>query len=130
MNRMDNRLLRAVAPLAGAAALIALYLGLSRLTGGWMLRCPLKWVTGLSCPGCGSQRALMALMRGDWQEALTVNLLLPFTIIYLALLWIGYVWDDRPAVGRMYRNITSAGALAGIAVAIIVWFIIRNILGI
>ena len=119
-----------MAPLAGAAALIALYLALYRLTGGMMAACPLKWLTGWSCPGCGSQRALMALTRGDFPEALTVNLLLPAAAVYLALLWTGYVWDDSPRIGRMRRTITSAPALAGAAAVIIIWFVVRNLAGI
>lgn len=128
MSRIDNRIFRAVVPISGATALIAVYLGMSRLTGGWMVRCPLKWLTGWSCPGCGSQRALMALTRGDWQEALTVNLLLPPAIIYLALLWVGYVWGDNAKVMRMYDAITSAKALAVAAAVIIGWFVVRNLL--
>lgn len=36
---------------------------------GWLqdhlLPCPFKYLTGIDCPGCGFQRALLALLRGD-----------------------------------------------------------------
>ena len=107
-----------------------LYLLLNRLTGGLMLRCPMKWLTGWSCPGCGSQRALMALTRGDIAEALTVNLLLLPTILYLILLWVCYIWSDTPRGERLHRRITSPGVLAAIALLVILWAIVRNIAGI
>lgn len=130
LKRIENRLLRAAAPITGAAALAALYLTASHLTGGLMLRCPIKWITGLSCPGCGSQRALTALAEGRWLEAVRVNLLLPAAIIYLVLLWTGYVWDDKPAVRRMRGHITSPAALVTAAAVIVLWSVVRNIAGI
>ena len=44
--------------------------------------CPLRYFTGLYCPGCGSLRALHALLHGDLQQAIAMNaltvILLPF----------------------------------------------------
>ncbi|WP_176133043.1 DUF2752 domain-containing protein [Hymenobacter sp. CRA2] len=38
-------------------------------------KCPLYWLAGLHCPGCGTQRALHALLNGRWAEAAGHNLL-------------------------------------------------------
>ncbi|MBC6697444.1 DUF2752 domain-containing protein [Hymenobacter sp. BT190] len=38
-------------------------------------RCPVNWLTGLHCPGCGTQRALHALLHGRLTEAVSFNLL-------------------------------------------------------
>lgn len=38
-------------------------------------RCPVHWLTGLHCPGCGTQRALHALLNGRVQQAAGFNLL-------------------------------------------------------
>jgi hypothetical protein len=38
------------------------------------LRCPIKAVFGIDCPGCGGTRAMMALMRGDVRQAAHQNL--------------------------------------------------------
>ncbi|MFD1467703.1 DUF2752 domain-containing protein [Hymenobacter caeli] len=38
-------------------------------------RCPWQWLTGLYCPGCGSQRAFHALLHGHVGRAAGLNLL-------------------------------------------------------
>ncbi|TDH28763.1 DUF2752 domain-containing protein [Segetibacter sp. 3557_3] len=51
-------------------------------------RCPFNLVTGLLCPGCGSQRAISAILHGDFLHALRLNLLLVLSlplIVYSAL---------------------------------------------
>lgn len=34
-----------------------------------LLPCPFKQLTGIDCPGCGFQRALIALLRGHLRES-------------------------------------------------------------
>ncbi len=49
-------------------------------------KCPFHSFTGLDCPGCGSQRAIHALLNGEIKQAIHYNLLLvislPFLIIH------------------------------------------------
>lgn len=50
-----------------------------------LVPCSIKHLTGFECPGCGMQRALIALLRGDLRASLCYNpSLLPFlgTLIY------------------------------------------------
>ena len=47
--------------------------------------CPFNTITGYYCPGCGSQRAISALLHGDVMQALHFNLLL-----VLSLPMVGY----------------------------------------
>lgn len=61
---------------------IALRLFCSRLLFvNWLqnnlLSCPFKYFTGIDCPGCGFQRAVMALIQGQWRASF---LLYPPTI--------------------------------------------------
>lgn len=39
---------------------------------GHLLPCPFKYITGIDCPGCGFQRAVLALMRGDFHTSFTL----------------------------------------------------------
>lgn len=48
--------------------------------------CPLHFTTGLHCPGCGTGRALHALVHGDVSRALRLNALAVAAIpVFLAL---------------------------------------------
>ena len=50
-----------------------------------LFTCSIKNLLGVDCPGCGMQRAFIALLRGNLNESLKLNAsLLPFifTVIY------------------------------------------------
>jgi hypothetical protein len=49
-------------------------------------KCPFLMLTGLKCPGCGSQRAIHALLHLDFPAACSQNILLVATLPYLFLL--------------------------------------------
>ncbi|MCG2781895.1 MAG: DUF2752 domain-containing protein [Weeksellaceae bacterium] len=46
-------------------------------------KCPVKFITGLSCPGCGSQRAVHELLHFNFKKAFEHNALLVVSIPYL-----------------------------------------------
>lgn len=51
-----------------------------------LLPCPSKYFLGVDCPGCGMQRSMMELLRGNFIESLKVYPgLIPvlFTVIFL-----------------------------------------------
>lgn len=49
--------------------------------------CPIKFVTGVSCAGCGMSRAWLALLRGDMLSAFSFHplLLLPIPAVLLLI---------------------------------------------
>lgn len=49
-------------------------------------KCPFLMLTGMKCPGCGSQRALHALLHADIKTAFSYNPLLLLSIPYVILL--------------------------------------------
>lgn len=127
MNRQN--LIKAAAIFLVAAACLTIYLSLVHFTG-FMPRCLFKMVTGWDCPGCGSQRALMALLHGHPAEACGYNLILIPTIMYLLLLAIGKLWEENPRFGRMYRALTRPVTLLAIVAILIAWTVVRNLTGI
>lgn len=88
---------------------------------GGFLGCPFRTMTGLLCPGCGSQRALHQLMHGHLGKAFDHNALLVVAIPALLLQW---AWGRYLNGGRSastYNLVVVAWAMA-----IIGWGILRN----
>ena len=50
-------------------------------------RCPMYWLTGLKCAGCGGQRALYCLLHGEFLQALRFNcfLIVVFPVFAIGL---------------------------------------------
>ena len=46
---------------------------------GW--QCPVSSTIGLACPGCGLSEALVLLIRGDWQTALSTHAFAPLLVV-------------------------------------------------
>ena len=64
-------------------SLIALIYLVFHLVG---IGCPIKFVSGISCPGCGMTRALAAVLRGDAASAFSFHPLwgtLPLLLLLL-----------------------------------------------
>lgn len=54
--------------------------------------CPLHWLTGLHCPGCGTLRAVHLLLHGDVRGALGMNALTVVLLPVLGLLLVRPRW--------------------------------------
>jgi heme/copper-type cytochrome/quinol oxidase subunit 3 len=84
-SRIAN-LSRAAVPLALAGLAAATLLLLPPAQYSFYPECPLYNSLHLLCPGCGTTRALSALLRGHLEEALRLNalttLMLPIVIAY------------------------------------------------
>jgi len=90
-------------------------------------KCIFHSLTGLDCPGCGSQRAASALLHGKLLEALDYNilfvLLLPF-ILYSAFVFSWNVFSSK----KIGQNIFySVGFVRTILCLVLVFWIVRNI---
>lgn len=84
-------------------------------------------LTGLHCPGCGSGRALTALLRGELAAALSYNFLfvmaLPFLAYYLVKVYIRVVFHRDPLPFFSF----SRGAGWTVTGVILAFWILRNI---
>jgi len=53
---------------------------------GHMKPCTFKEVVGIECPGCGLQRSVIALLKGNiWESILIYPALLPVTAMFIFL---------------------------------------------
>lgn len=73
--RLRGRRGRALLALGAFAAVLAVLAVVDPRTAWFAPRCPFRFVTGLFCPGCGTGRALHALVHGDLAAAVRLNVL-------------------------------------------------------
>jgi hypothetical protein len=90
-------------------------------------KCLFHEVTGLYCPGCGSQRAFVALLNEDIVTALHDNalatLLLPF-LLYVAAMFFLNTFREKRIYTKVFNSFLSPRF---ILILVIVFFILRNI---
>lgn len=125
---MIKKNLTAVSVIMAVTAVFVLLALVDPMESKWMPRCFFKVVTGYDCPGCGSQRAIHALLHGDIGAALGYNGLLVVSlplIFYLVVVTLGRKrWED------LYRRSTSNVVIYATLAVIILWMIVRNIVGV
>lgn len=112
---------------AGGAAYI--YYTYDPAMHSWFPSCPLKMLTGLDCPGCGSQRCVHAILHGEFRQAFQYNaLLIPF-LPYLTL-GFGYRCVKEPGKRLLkWRKILFGEYAVKIVTAVIFgYFIWRNVM--
>lgn len=113
-----------VACVAAAAAVAAVYFAVDPMQAPWMPKCMLHVVTGFDCPGCGSQRALHALLHGDLPGAFRANALLLAMIPYILLILYAELFRER--VPRLFRAVYSQAAIIAVVAVVMAWGVVRN----
>lgn len=94
----------------------------------WFPQCPVKLLTGYSCPGCGIQRAFHALLHGNVGQALAYNYFFVLSVPYFILACIALILRGKFS---NFEKIVEGRTLALIyVVCYCAWFVIRNVLGI
>ena len=90
-------------------------------------RCVVKVLTGYDCPGCGSQRALHALLHGNLAEAWHYNAGLMVILPLIA----AYVVADfnRGRWPRFYLFLNGSTVIWFILLFMVGWTVLRNIIG-
>ncbi|HWY04194.1 MAG TPA: DUF2752 domain-containing protein [Candidatus Acidoferrum sp.] len=79
----NRRLVATLAALAVGVVMLAVF---DPARSGVFPPCPVRYLTGWYCPGCGSLRAIHQLLRGNLRAAWALN---PLTIILLPFLTYG-----------------------------------------
>ena len=90
-------------------------------------KCPFYWVTGLKCPGCGSQRALHQLLHLNIGAAFQYNACMVLSIPLLIFLTVADVLRYKhPKLYFASRNPIMSWTIVGL---ILLWWLLRNIFG-
>lgn len=89
-------------------------------------KCMFFQLTGLQCPGCGSQRAIHQLLHGNLVEAYHYNALLVMSIPWMLAIFFAHLckWERKERLNRiiLHRNVVNAYLLIFVC-----WWIFRNI---
>ncbi len=91
----------------------------------WGIPCLFRRFTSLSCPACGTQRALFSLLDGDPLTAWHYNYFLPFVV--LPVIALAFLFRRKKPI---YRSLTSPTALIIYGCIMLAWLIVRNLYGV
>lgn len=119
---------RALVVLLAIAVLLVLgiiYYALDPTSSALFPRCGFLELTGYKCPGCGSQRAIHALLNGDVVGAFKHNAMLFISIPWLAVCI--YAETQRVRNPRRYARLHSATLIWLFLAAVLLWWLLRNI---
>ncbi len=90
-------------------------------------QCTFHKMTGLDCPGCGSQRAIHHLLHLRIKESFFSNPLLVIAIPYVLLcLYLEY-FGGKESFPRLRKALYSKISVWGILIVILLFWIIRNL---
>mgnify|MGYP004507007303 FL=1 len=101
------------------------YANFDPLKSQWFPRCLFLTLTGLKCPGCGSQRVFHSLLNGDVRQALGYNALLVILLPYIILLIFSALFKNR--CERLYSALSSPALVYVLIIVTVLWWILRNV---
>ena len=102
-----------------------IYYAIDPATSTVFPRCTFLTITGYKCPGCGSQRAIHALLNGDIKGALGYNAMLIVAIPWIALCL--FAEGQRTRRPRLYERLNAPLLIWLFLVAVLAWWLLRNI---
>ena len=117
----------------------AVYFNFNPVESFFFPKCPFLMLTGLKCPGCGSQRAIHALLHFDIRSAFLHNALLIISIPYILLLLIAKIvliplrrGQGEVSISRFSHfstTIQHPGIIWSYCVIVLIFWVTRNIYG-
>ena len=106
--------------------LVTLYYALEPSSGS-LPSCLLLRLTGFRCPGCGTQRAVHALLHGDVVGGIAYNYSLLATIPILALYVGDALWGGKAS--RLRAFLHHPFTILSLVLMLLAWWILRNCWG-
>lgn len=82
-------------------------------------------ISGLKCPGCGSQRAVHSLLNFDFLQAFRYNALLVVSVPLVLVLTCAELMRGKKPV--FYSKVNSPVVIWGIFGIVVLWWILRNV---
>ena len=107
--------------------ILVFYFLFDPLNHDWMPQCVFHKLTGLQCMGCGAQRMAHALLHGDIKGAWEANSFLVISLPFIAFLIILEFYRNR--FPDLYRKVHSQWVIVTVSAILLLWLILRNIIG-
>ena len=120
-----RRSLVIVLVLAALLVFGVIYFAIDPSTSGLFPRCTFLSLTDYKCPGCGTQRAIHALLHGDVAGAFKYNALLLVAIPWIALCL--YAESRRLRNPRLYARLNAPLLIWLFLAMVLLWWLLRNI---
>jgi hypothetical protein len=122
-----GEIFRIIVIAATVSVLALLYFFIDARHSHFFPACPFFNLTGLYCPGCGSQRAISALLHGDFRDAVDCNLMLVVSmplLVYSAFVAVFNVFRTKPEVQKIFYSTVFVRLFL---VAVVLFGVLRNI---
>ncbi|MEO6149485.1 MAG: DUF2752 domain-containing protein [Mucilaginibacter sp.] len=123
---MKTKIVHIALAVTGIMAICAVYYFFDPERYSLFPKCPFHALTGLDCPGCGSQRAVHALLHADISKAIGYNLLLvmslPLLITHAGYKTASVIKNTNIQLPLLYHR----GTPKVIFVIVAVFWIVRN----
>lgn len=122
---LSEPLMRKILILTGIVLAGAIYFYFNPANTHLFPKCPFLSITGFKCPGCGSQRAVHALLHLDISSAFFYNALLVASLPIIAVLAFSEI--KRGTYPSLYSKIHNPLFIWVYFAIVIAWCISRNI---
>jgi hypothetical protein len=124
LSRPVTRLSRPILVAAATAAAVGYVAVISPDVPGHYPTCPFLALTGYYCPGCGSLRAIHALVHGHVTQAFGYNVLAMSMLPVLGYMWLS--WLVRSARGQPRTRVAHPAWIWGFAALTVAFWVFRN----
>lgn len=122
------KLIKWIVPLLIVVTLIVIYREFNPIESAYFPKCIFKSITGLSCPGCGSQRAIHHLLNFDIKSACSENILLVLAIPYMVIGTLyNFIKVSNTTLLKIKSTLFGTRAIYLVLLFIVAFTIIRNI---
>ena len=117
-SRMKSRF-RQAKPLLVLICIAGFY-GLLNLVG---IYCPIRFLTGISCPGCGMTRAWLSVLHGDFTQTMSFH-----PLFWTMIPAVFAVFFRKKLSRRMFYGLVWCWILLMVAVYLVRLFLIDNVI--
>lgn len=117
----------AIAAVVAIVVMAIIYRNFDPLHENFFPKCAFFSLTGYMCPGCGGQRAVHALLCGNFVESFRYNPLLHVSMAYFFILLVLRFPFLGEKASLLREHLTGLTACVIWLVAIIAFWILRNI---